>query len=156
MIRLLQAIQTVTLLFALIGGCWCAWQGYRVYRAVQDRLEKVDRWIDRFADGEKRWFGFESRIEQLEVFRAQQQERSGAAKVAMKPTVVLYSIEGCGPCEQWWREDSEAWRAAGWVVRRETSTTSQPTPYWDVWDGEKWMRVAGKLNLDTYRSAGGK
>ena len=104
--KVISAFQTLVLLAALIGGGVVVYQGYKVYRAIADRIAKIDAWIDRFGDREKKWFGFESRIEQLEVSIAQQQEKSGAAKPPMTPTVVLYSIEGCGPCERWWREDS--------------------------------------------------
>jgi hypothetical protein len=157
--KFLSAIQTLVLIAVLIAGAFVTYQGYRVYRAVSERLEQVDAWIKRFSDQERQWFRLGSRIEKLEVERdlaKQKKEKIEAAKLPLKPTVIMYSMDGCGPCETWWREQAEPWRLAGWAVRRETSTTSEPTPYWDVWDGEKWFRVAGKLNLESYRSAGGK
>jgi len=157
--RLFQAIQTVTLIFAMIGGIYVTYQGYQLYSAISNRMKQIDGWIDRFTDRERRWSRFESRIESLELAelkRSEKRESSGAPKVPMTPTVILYKLDGCGPCEQWWREHSDAWRNAGWVVKSETSKTSQSTPYWDVWDGEKWMRFDRTLTLESYRKANGR
>lgn len=159
--KVISAFQTLVLVAALIGGGVVVYQGYQVYRAISDRIAKIDAWIDRFGDREKKWFGFESRIDKLELAELKRKQAGKpppieAAKLPISPTVIMYSIDGCGPCEQWWQEHADAWRKAGWAVRRETSTTSQPTPYWHVWDGTKWMVVAGKLDINTYRSAGGK
>lgn len=174
--KILQVFQTLVLLAAIVGFGFVTYQGYKLYRNVADRMDQIGQWIDRFANQEKRWMKSEERIDALQ--KMLERLKPGEARTIqdvieeadptpipidetyvqepVKPFVVLYSIEGCGPCEQWWRDQAPQWIKAGWIVKRETSTSNRPTPYWYVWDGEKAFWIDGKLDMDSYKRAGGR
>lgn len=158
--KALQAIQLGLLVLVLGLGAFVTYKGYQVYVAVQARMSQIDEWIKRFVDREKHWHRCETKINAIEEkfaeAAASRSDTPAKPDTPSRPTVILYSIPGCDPCERWWRDDAPKWIANGWDVTRKTSNTADPTPYFDVWDGAKWMRVDGRLDADTYRKAGGK
>jgi hypothetical protein len=162
----------IVMVLTMAGVLAFGYVGYQAYSAVKTKLDAVGKWISKI-DGllgdQERRFGifdrrqkeFESRIRglgEMRVGRDADSPKSDPVQPAIeaeKPTVWLYSIEGCTPCEQWWISEASKWIAAGWEVKRKMSTSNRPTPYWRVWDGVKWMEFDRTLNMQTYKKAGG-
>ena len=72
-----------------------------------------------------------------------------------KPTILLYSLPGCPPCEKWWRDEGPGWVAAGWIVKRKQSTTSRPVPYFTLYDGAQFFDYLGRQDIDKFKFDGG-
>lgn len=174
--KVFQFFQTLVLLAAIIGFGVVTYQGYKLYRGVADRMDQIGQWIDRFQNQERRWARCEERIDELKklfdrIRPGESRTIEDVIKEAdptpipidqtviqkpLKPTVIMQSMEGCGPCEDWWRNNAARWEAAGWTVKRENGTDAGPFPWFRVWDGEKWLTVRDRLTLESYKRAGGK
>jgi len=72
-----------------------------------------------------------------------------------KPTILLYSLPGCPPCEKWWRDEGPGWVAAGWIVKRKQSTTSRPVPYFTLYDGAQFFDYLSQKDIDKFKFDGG-
>lgn len=159
--KVMQTVQFILIVIAFVAGGFVVYKGYQIHRAMQDRVTQIDEWIKRFINREKDWSRCEDRLQQLEskIYNAKTEQKLDEDSVLVtpsRPTVILYSIPGCEPCERWWRETATQWINQGWDVKRKSSATKQPTPYFDVYDGDKWFRVNELLTLESYRNAGGR
>jgi len=72
-----------------------------------------------------------------------------------KPTILLYSLPGCPPCEKWWRDEGPGWVAAGWVLKRKQSTTTRPVPYFTLYDGAQFFDYLSQKDIDKFKFDGG-
>jgi len=66
------------------------------------------------------------------------------------PTIVMVSLQGCGPCEQWW-DQHEKWDAVGWSVQKvygAPDVTAFPT--FRIYHGGEWHQHVGYM---TYADA---
>lgn len=71
-----------------------------------------------------------------------------------KPTVLMYCLPGCKPCEEWWRDKAPVWTKAGWSVKKKQSTTNKPTPYWTVYNGERFFEFDDVESLELFSVTG--
>jgi hypothetical protein len=167
-------LRSIVLLLALLLVVFVGWKGYQTYKAIEAKFAKIEKYfaklegvigehdgaIHRISDTIRKWKISDRMIVPSSEIEADQTpipiDNTYIEPVREKPTVILYSINGCGPCEQWWRDQAPLWIRAGWDVKRETSTINRPTPYWKVWDGSKWMEFDRTLTIEKYKSAGGK
>lgn len=168
--KFLQAITFATYL------CLAICCGVVVYK-VHEQIEKVERWveaidatlakhaviiqkqgdavhrlIDRIRPGEPG----DAPRDSPEAPPVNPDTANSDIFVPGKPTVLLYSLNGCEPCERWLREQAPRWVASGWAVKRKLSTSKRPTPYWLVYDGTRFMEFDTVLTPEVYRAAGGK
>ena len=116
--KLLQGITFV----AYLSLALCV--GVVVYR-VHQQIEKVERWveaIDATLANHATIIHKQADVVHRLIDRLKPGESPTPSSLPKqedelfdrgKPTVVLYSIEGCGPCEQWWRDQAPQWIANG-------------------------------------------
>jgi hypothetical protein len=69
-------------------------------------------------------------------------------------TILLYSLPGCGPCEKWWRDEAPGWVNRGWKVKRTTSKTTRPVPYFTLYDGAQFFEYFIQKDIDKFKFDG--
>lgn len=137
------------------------WKCYQAWKVIEDRFSRVDRYLQKadeiLGQHDRKFSTLERLISRIKDPVGSPETKASASEIQHpeKPTVILFSLDGCGPCEQWWRDRAPEWIKAGWVVKKEISSTSQPTPYWKVWDGKKWLEFQTRLDFEVYKAAGG-
>ena len=161
-LRSLVMFLTLALVF-FIG-----WKSYQAWKFIEAKFARVDRYLQQadeiLGQHDRKFSSLERLIDRVRPGEPAPELKTDPTPIPieetyiqnpLRPTVILFSIEGCGPCEQWWRDKAPEWIRAGWVVKREASQTNQPTPYWKVWDGKKWLDFQRRLDFDVYKAAGG-
>lgn len=159
--RILRSVTTLVLCAMVVAGCWGM---YRVYSAAMDRIKAVSEWISKVEDivgkHSKRLKEIESTSDRMKSII--DRYKSGSMNTIdnniepISPTVRMYGSESCGPCSDWWNNESDNWRQAGWIVEKYLDTSGKPIPYWNVWDGSKWLTIKTRLSFETYKKAGGR
>ena len=155
--RILRSITTLILCGMIAFGCWGM---YRVYSSAMERIQAISNWISKLEDiiG-----GQSKRLREMEIATDKIKSTLDRYRPGMKdeseqpqrPTIKLYGSDSCGPCSDWWLNESDAWRNAGWTIERHIDESGTPIPYWIIWDGTKWIKVKTRLDFDSYKKAGG-
>ena len=155
--RILRSVTTLVVCAMIAFGCWGM---YRVYAAAMDRVQAVSNWIAKLEDiiggHSKRLREIENATEKIKsTLDRYKPGTNDEINQPNKPTIRMYGSDGCGPCSDWWLNESDAWRNAGWTIEKCIDESGKPIPYWIIWDGSKWIEVKTRLNFDSYKQAGG-
>jgi len=154
-------VRSLVMFLTLALVLFVGWKGYQAWKFIEDKFTRVERYLQQadeiLGQHDRKFSTLEKLINRIKDPVGSPELKAGSETLttSLKPTVILFSLEGCGPCEQWWRDSAPEWIRAGWQLKKEISQTSQPTPYWKVWDGKKWLDFQTRLDFGAYKAAGG-